>query len=391
MKKVIYLLAVAVMAITLLSGCVFRSTGTSSSPSVSGVTPPSDSASPSMSPDPTDTLSPSPSSEPTPSAQPSPFEPVVTVETDSYAYTSDYINVSVETPRLVGVEDPTVQDTINAVFAGIYDDAVEMTSSMETQSKDDFEAGFAVGPYALDVKYVVHYLSGDVLSVTISQYTYLGGAHGGTSIYPFNYNIATGNQLSISELFVGGSDYMNVIDTNIAAEIVNRDLYELAPFSTVGSAAQYYLTLDSVVFFFQEYEYFPYAAGIQEFAIQYPAFSGMLAPDYASLLITPVVFMPGSDNMLGGGEYGMVSVRGNSSTGYVWHYTMSADGIVEPGAMVFTSDSPDPMAGADGTYSFDFRGIGPGTVTLTFEKYEKWEDASSGTPIETLTFDITVS
>ena len=37
--------------------------------------------------------------------------------------------------------------------------------------------------------------------------------------------------------------------------------------SDIGDSPDFYLTSEAIVFYFQEYEYFPYAAGIQEFPL----------------------------------------------------------------------------------------------------------------------------
>jgi inhibitor of cysteine peptidase len=94
-------------------------------------------------------------------------------------------------------------------------------------------------------------------------------------------------------------------------------------FETVGDHPGFYLSGAGIVFYFQQYEYFPYAAGIQEFTIPYGALSGMLKDGYGLISAEPVALEAGALNTVADGNTAFLTLPGNPSTGYVWRWTIA--------------------------------------------------------------------
>ena len=210
------------------------------------------------------------------------------VESEQYTYSSDYIEVSIETPRITGLTDQTVQNSINAVFNEYAQSVKQTIDQYEEESRQLVEEGYATGmSYMIDVGYDVTYLDNGLLSLTLIYYEYTGGAHGNAILLAYTFDLATGQQLELSDLMpdTGYKSVVNgIIKDDIARLVESDELYELVEFEDIGDTAQWYLTTDGIVFYFQQYEYFPYAAGIQTFVVSYPELEKFFNDEYAGLL-----------------------------------------------------------------------------------------------------------
>ncbi len=113
--------------------------------------------------------------------------------------------------------------------------------------------------------------SSKTISYIISLYQYTGGAHGGTSIATFNYDLK-GKFLEPKDVFT--SNYLEVL-----APKANKYFYDTmgdytqptaidsGTEATTSNYSTWYLTDSSVVFLFGEYQVGPYVLGIQEYPI----------------------------------------------------------------------------------------------------------------------------
>jgi inhibitor of cysteine peptidase len=255
MKKALPLLFLLCFAAVLLSGCAGLGSGTL----------------------PTPTVTVSPSSDPTVA----PAEKA-TVKTDTYTYKSDFITAAIETPVISEISDTAVLDKINKVFTDYAEQAKKSVPDLEKEAKE-FAVSSGGHPYELNIGYNVDVNQKGLLCITLSDYNYRGGAHGGELRSSYTFDLKTGQRLQLGDLMVPGSEYKKFINGVIRREIDARvqkgDLAEHATFQDIGDKPDFYLTNTGIVIRFQEYAYFPYAAGIQEFVIPYKDLSGMLRSD----------------------------------------------------------------------------------------------------------------
>ncbi len=384
MKKTFVACAVLILVLSLFAGCAF----------VKNLNPGAET------PDPGQTDTTAPTSEITASESPetSPDTTVgmVTIETEKYEYSSEYIDVVIEVPQLDGLSDRAVQDSINKVFADISKAAKEEIKPAEEESKQFMEEGQmpSDASYMIYISYSVPYNHDGILSILFSDYRYFGGAHGGDLRSSLTFDLKTGKQLSLEDLMIKDSGYRELINSSIKKEIKNRVesgvLFELADFEDIGDDPAYYLTQDAVVFYFQEYEYFPYASGIQEFPMMYLDFSGMLKKEYEALNLTPVVLKTGMDNKLSVGEIAQIMLTGNPTTGYSWQYTIDDTSMLELSSDAYRSDATGDEDGAGGTYTWDFRALKAGTTTITFKYYRAWLDESDAAPEDKVEYTVII-
>lgn len=89
------------------------------------------------------------------------------------------------------------------------------------------------------------------------------------------------------------------------------------------------------------------------------------------------------------GKTVIITLTENPSTGYTWSYA-----IADPNILSFSNDiyAPEDTAGkttgSDGTHTYTFLGIAPGTTTITMTEKRDWE---GGDIAQTQTFTVTVS
>ena len=298
MKKIIIAAVGLLMILSLLSGCLFSNSGNESETSIAGEAgteeaaadssgedtaqagDAAESASPSVSEDADDA-----EAEETSAVD---YSSVEVITETVHNYSTEYISVSIETPRITGLADSAVQESINAVFEELEEAVLLDADALEIESKEIADEGYFMAAYEEYMGYDVMYLDNGLLSLTITEYMYLGGVHGSTILMAYTFDLETGAELELDDL-MKDSAYRDVVNKTIRDEIDRRiyedELYELATFEDIGDTAQWFLVEEVIVFYFQQYEYFPYAAGIQQFSVTLEALESYLKDDYANALL----------------------------------------------------------------------------------------------------------
>jgi len=188
-----------------------------------------------------------------------------------------YYNWNINIPQLKGLESGKIQKAINDQIMG---DIISFRNEIYKQAKEGYAAaqksGYPFNPYEAHTTYQVGYLGSNLLSLTVDLYQFTGGAHGGTTRVPYNYDLTTGKPLGYKDLFKKGTDYKKVIVEEIVKSIQeNPDIYFPDAVETVRNftdAQPFYLTEEGIVVIYGQYEIAPYAAGIREFLIPYSLF-----------------------------------------------------------------------------------------------------------------------
>jgi hypothetical protein len=123
----------------------------------------------------------------------------------------------------------------------------------------------------------------DVLSITYSDYYYLGGAHGSTLCFAENYDASTGKLLTLSDL---ADDGQKLIDFSVsylvwlAAKPGFSDLFPWADeeaLKTVVADSYWFFSDEGLVFICNEYTIGPYAAGMTDLTIPYEDLKGVVS------------------------------------------------------------------------------------------------------------------
>lgn len=183
----------------------------------------------------------------------------------------DLITINIKLPQLTGLRNQKIQEEINRKLTdktlSMKKDALKEAGEWAEEVK---QAGGVYHPYEIAVDYEVRFNDNGILSITVEYYQYSGGAHGGTVIMPYNFDIQTGKELSLADLFPAGFDYQSIINREVSKEISThpQDFFEGDEgFNGIGDQRPYYITAGNLVVHFSQYEIAPYSTGIPEFII----------------------------------------------------------------------------------------------------------------------------
>ncbi|SEM85562.1 DUF3298 and DUF4163 domain-containing protein [Paenibacillus sp. OV219] len=119
----------------------------------------------------------------------------------------------------------------------------------------------------------------DVLSLSLFNYAYTGGAHGLTLQESLTFDTTTGKSYSLAELFKPGSNYVNRLSDIIRTQIATRQIATLDPFQSIRPDQPFYVADRSLVVYFALYELTPYAFGFPYFPISVYDLSDIINPN----------------------------------------------------------------------------------------------------------------
>lgn len=317
----------------------------------------------------------------------------VTITTMKLSSEDENLKVTLQYPQISGLDDTDLQNAINSTLRSAAVAAVGegLQSAFDVvQIREEYPDYTNKAETYFD--YRITYNQNGLLCVVTTDYQYAGGAHGSAVQKTWLLDLDTGKTLQLSDLLTGS--YTSVIDAAVRemidARIASGDLVELTPFETVGENPDFYLSGDGVVIYFQEYEYFPYAAGIQEFTIPYSALEDYLKPGFEFLVSDPVVLSQGGENTVPVGGTARLSLDGNPTTGYTWHCAVADESILAQTSEDYISSSLDGLVGAGGVYVWNFKALRAGETTVTLKYYRDWEGEDSVTAENTAVYQVTV-
>ena len=135
--------------------------------------------------------------------------------------------------------------------------------------------------------YEIDFDEGPLLSVTLTYSGYrFPMAHPMHHARSLTFDLHTGRLLTLDDLFTG--DYLAALSGHIAAQIAATDLPLLRPFDGIDASADFRLTPEGVVIYFQLYDLAPYAWGFPQFLIPYADVAEFIADPYRKTLLETV-------------------------------------------------------------------------------------------------------
>ncbi|WP_078553917.1 DUF3298 domain-containing protein [Alkalihalobacterium alkalicellulosilyticum] len=142
---------------------------------------------------------------------------------------------------------------------GFYNSSVEMV-------QDAHEYG-GIDMFDFNMFYEVTLSENNTLSVLFTISEWAGGAH--PIDYRENYviDISTGKEISLEDML--GSEYREIINSEIKRQSTQRNLSSFYQFEGFTSDPGFYITDQGIVIYFGLYEYTSYAEGFPEFIIPY--------------------------------------------------------------------------------------------------------------------------
>jgi hypothetical protein len=199
----------------------------------------------------------------------------ITIINQKETFEDKHLTVQLQYPRILGLQQVGVQ--INSLIAE------KVASIREAAHKDEEELLANLWKPDAQIDYYLNYLvkrnHSDLLSIVFEDYRYLGGAHGQTDKFAYNFDLRSGKQYSLGDLFSQGVDYVSVINKEIET-LISQDPHksQVYSFDSIAPDQVFYLSNDALVICFQSYEIACYAEGRPEFAIPLSKLKKVLSP-----------------------------------------------------------------------------------------------------------------
>ena len=188
--------------------------------------------------------------------------------------------INAQIPFLQGSDDVRVQN-FNTYLKQVV--TSEMDAFREGTIANASNPPIAAGS-SFDLQYAVIGQRGEVWSVKYSISFYAdGAAHPGHYSITINYDLANGREITLDELFISGSNYLQVISDACKAELSTRGI-GFEGFSTGADPlpenfTNWNLSNEGLIITFDEYQVAPYAAGAQVVTIPFSALQSVINPD----------------------------------------------------------------------------------------------------------------
>ncbi len=191
--------------------------------------------------------------------------------------------IKLDYPQLLNLQNMAIKNKINNDFKKYIkknkDDFLKnvMDSYNPTQS---FEVGNNLGIY-----YETYYMDKNKLSCLFSSSTYyVGAAHSNNEMTSLNYDLKTGNQIKLKELFKDKSNYLKVLSdysinslkTKVAGYNDGSSWLKEGASPKDDNFDTFVIGKDHLIIHFQSYQVASFAEGPQEVKIPFSKLKGIL-------------------------------------------------------------------------------------------------------------------
>ncbi len=113
---------------------------------------------------------------------------------------------------------------------------------------------------------------------------YTCGAHGGYEAYSYNYDLKSGRELKLADLFKPGVAFLQILSKDSKADLKKREgLFEESLKEGIAPKAENFqtwvVTRHGVVIVIEPYRVGPWVAGPQFVTIPFPELKSIIRPD----------------------------------------------------------------------------------------------------------------
>lgn len=185
---------------------------------------------------------------------------------DDQVYKQDMYDITY--PQFSGIANLQAQEKINQDMIDLASQFAIDASLIKAKEEQVRSAPDHIKRYVALMKYEVRYQSDKLLSFTVINYMFAGGAHGSSLQQGFTYDLATGERLAFADLYCFDEIARQSIDRQIKDQIDQKEIPIFQPYSGVSDKPSFFINHQGQpVIFFQQYEIGPYSIGIQEFVV----------------------------------------------------------------------------------------------------------------------------
>jgi hypothetical protein len=196
--------------------------------------------------------------------------------------------LSVEYPELSGVA-PTVAAEFNRLARSrVMEKAESFRKDMLAQTADDLkwarERGFA---NTSEIGYSVTYADDELISISFGNYLFTGGAHGNAFTFPLNFDLRTGREIRLADVFAANSEYLQDLSRYCVKKLqdeLNEGNEDEWIQTGAGPKAENFeswnVRKSGLMLTFDAYQVAPYAAGPQEVVVPFGELRSILRGSY---------------------------------------------------------------------------------------------------------------
>lgn len=226
-------------------------------------------------------------------------KPVLHEQAEQEEHAEEFYTLGVKYPELRGLRDAVVEASINAAIKKSIDDEVtefvagakEIKKPPFPGAKSEFQIEYAVAQLTPSFRTGKEEMSPAILSLSLHSLPYYAGAaHPNGSVRSMNFDLRTGGQFALADLFTSGSDYFTPLVAYVRADLKKQ----FEPFSskTIGlddwimtgteptaeNYAVFLLRKDGLAFVFNPYQVAPYVFGERTVVVPWATLRAILAP-----------------------------------------------------------------------------------------------------------------
>lgn len=190
--------------------------------------------------------------------------------------------IEITYPQVLGISDSVIEYKINSLLeeeflksVEWYEEFVSMLDSVPTM---EYTAGMF---FSFETGFDIKLVSESFLSIVLNQYEFTGGAHGNYYSIGYNFDLTTGNLITVENVL--NAESLSFISR--LCEVKIKQIYEAVSLTDAGlfedrieltTDQDFYLLKDAIVFQFDPYEIAPYAMGNIEVPVYYEEISEFL-------------------------------------------------------------------------------------------------------------------
>jgi hypothetical protein len=186
--------------------------------------------------------------------------------------------VNAQYPAILDIDDPLALAFNDQMYALVQNEITDFKLSvLETPKNSALAASF------LEVKYSLVHQTGGIASIKFDFSGYISGA-----AHPYLYSLTANYQfdqrrnLSLGDLFLPGSNYLEIISTYCMAQLSQRDIgfdeFSAGAAPTAENYRNWNLTPQGLLITFDAYQVAPGAAGPQMVIVPFSEWRAVLDP-----------------------------------------------------------------------------------------------------------------
>lgn len=211
--------------------------------------------------------------------------------------TAPRYSVMAQYPVIKGVHAKDAEAAINENIAKwILERTTQFRQDMTTV--DAVAAMNLPGDNRISISYTVKIKTDHVLGLTWDVYLeYIGSAHPSEVLLPVMYDLDTGAQITLANIFKPGSNYLKRISQICTQQLTAKlaesgyPLFEDGLKPLTRNFSNFLIRPDGLYFLFNPYQVAPYVEGLQDVVVPYAALGDILQPGgpVAEIQATPSI------------------------------------------------------------------------------------------------------